>query len=168
MKDFQVTLGLWLTSFKQGNYDLQKSLKMFLPLKVWYFFCILKFTYFSQLKKVLNGLWQWKDSDMSATFFKEILYISTNIFLVLAVHEIKYIRVLDDIWQRWWSWMSFRQKKKERKKTVGTIPLVKLKNQTPWSKLVVVTTVNSYSQQSLPLQSFYGTPGTRSPKTGKR
>ena len=34
---------------------------------------------------------------MSATFFKEILYISTNIFLVLAVHEIKYIQVLDDI-----------------------------------------------------------------------
>ena len=73
---------------------------MFLPLKVWYFFCILKFTYFSQLKKVLNGLWQWKDSGMSATFFKEIRYISTDIFLVLAVHEIKQIQVLDDIWQR--------------------------------------------------------------------
>ena len=39
MKDFQVTLGLWLTSFKQENFDLPKSaesLVVFLYSKIYF------------------------------------------------------------------------------------------------------------------------------------
>ena len=118
---------------------------MFLPLKVWYFFCIPKFTYFSQLEKVLNGLWQWKDSDMSAPFFKEILYISTNNFFSLCCPHRSTRRHLTTMMTV--NVIQTKKKKKERKKEkksqLWTIPLVKLKNQTPWSKLVLMTTVHS-------------------------
>ena len=115
---------------------------MFLPLKVWYFFCVLKFTYFSQLEKVLNGLWQWKDSDTSAPFFKEILYISTNNFFSLCCPHRSTRRHLTTMMTV--NVIQTKKRKKERKKSqLWAIPLVKLKNQTLWSKLVLMTTAHS-------------------------
>ena len=100
---------------------------------------------FPNLKKFLMVYDNEKTQTCRHHFSKKFFIFPQTIFLVFAVH----IEVLDDIWQRWWPWMSFRQKKKkkerkkEKKSQLWTIPLVKLKNQTPWSKLVLMTTVHS-------------------------
>ena len=58
------------------------------------------------------------------------------------------------------------KKKKERKKKITVVNHPFSQVEKPNS--LKQTRTHDNSSQSLPLQSFYGTPGTRSPKTGKQ
>ena len=125
MKDFQVTLGLWLTSFKQENFDLPKSaesLIVFLYSKIY-------FTLFPTQESSKRFTTMKRLRHVGDIFQRNSLYFHKHFFSPCCPRN----KIHPSARRHLTTMMTanvIQTKTKEKKSQLWTIPTVKLKNLT--------------------------------------